>query len=192
MDQMKQHVEPGDLVSAVNAFKGSVETQLDRDAKEIAILRERLNLITRAALNRIDGDSQPNDTHWSEIIGIAEGDPNWLRHAKINYDVDHADLVQRCRRLLGHIIDGVGVGSSEDQIAHFMADALEEELLPEMVLAENGRTFRRSQAASVLRERVAKVAEDFLALRAAAAADGVAPSLAGMTDRLMDALLDAK
>lgn len=50
-----------------------------------ALLTERLRLITRAALEHIDGDRQPDDTNWSEIVGIAEGDPNWLQHARANY-----------------------------------------------------------------------------------------------------------
>lgn len=47
-------------------------------------LAERLALIVRVALDRIDGDS-PQDTAWSEIIGIAQGDPHWLQHARTNH-----------------------------------------------------------------------------------------------------------
>lgn len=48
-------------------------------------LRERLRLIACAAAEHTDGDSQPHDTHLAEIAGIAEGDPWWLQHARVNY-----------------------------------------------------------------------------------------------------------
>lgn len=108
-------------------------------------LRLRLNLIIRAALNHIDGDSQPHDTHWSEIIGIAEADPNWLQHAKANYDVQHARLVELSKGLLNTIIDQLSFTADEMVIARMMADQIEQALLPEMMLAEDGRTFRRAQ-----------------------------------------------
>ena len=69
----------------LDASLDSLGAAIDRSVAERDQLRERLELITRAALERIDGDSQPNDTHWSEIIGIAEGDPYWLQHARANY-----------------------------------------------------------------------------------------------------------
>lgn len=113
-------------------------------AARVKVLEERLRLIMRAALDRIDGDSQPNDTHWSEIVGIADGDPNWLQHARVNYALDHATLVTHCRRLFGYITDAVAL-NTPDQIAHMMADHLEEAVLPELVLGEDGRAFRHAQ-----------------------------------------------
>lgn len=121
-------------------------------ADRVAMLERRLHLITRAALERIDSDSQPNDTHWSEIIGIAEGDPNWLHHAKVNYEVDHLRLVSLATKLLHTCLietdEDLRSPASLARVAGAMADQIEQEILPELMLAEDGRTFLRGQGES--------------------------------------------
>lgn len=132
----------------LDASLQSLGEAIDQRMEELDQLRERLQLIIRAALNHLDGESQPHDTHLSEIIGIAKGDPNWLHHAKVNYDVKHQQLVDLCGRLLetsesyfdyeaGHF-DPLGA-------QHAMADIIEQEIIPEMFLAEDGRVFLRGQ-----------------------------------------------
>lgn len=123
-------------------------TAVDLTAR-VQALEDRLRLITRAALERIDGDSS-QDTHWSEIIGIANGDPRWLQHAKANYEVDHAQLVRHARRLVESLVDSLPDEGPIDDAwrqheAACIADSLEQEILPEMFLAEDGRVFLRGQ-----------------------------------------------
>ena len=127
----------------LNAAMESLSQSIDRSNAEKDRLRERLRLITAAALNHVDGDSQPNDTHWSEIVGIAEGDPNWLQHAKANYEVKHAELVRFATTIVEHVINEFSQYSVADtpRVAAEVADRIEQELLPAMVLAEDGRTF---------------------------------------------------
>lgn len=143
------------LLNHVDGIRALAQLMTDR----LATLERRLHFITRAALNHIDGDSQPSDTHWSEIVGLAEGDPNWLRHAQANYDLQHARLVELSKRLIEtaveHVEDeGLAPGfvrspQAMQRLAAVVADQIEQDLLPEMVLAENGRTFRElSDAAS--------------------------------------------
>lgn len=135
------------------------EDEQKANAKLIArapSMAERLQLIEQAALNRIDGDSQPNDTQWGEIVGIACGDPNWLQHAKANYPAEHAKLVTICLSLLESITDQFERGDSDQSIAACMADQIEQELLPAMVIGEDGRTFLRSQGQPYPREEAAK------------------------------------
>lgn len=117
---------------------------------QIAKLADRLHLITHAALTRIDGDSQPHDTHWSEIVGLANGDPNWLRSARLTYEQDHASLVALARHLVESLIDSLPEEGPIDEAwkareAESIADSLEQEILPAMELAEDGRTFLRGQ-----------------------------------------------
>jgi hypothetical protein len=71
--------------SSLERALAELDCSIVRSLAEKDELRERLRLVIRAASEHIDGDSQPSDTHWSEIIGIAEGDPNWVQHAKANY-----------------------------------------------------------------------------------------------------------
>lgn len=115
----------------------------------ITVLEGRLRLITRAALERIDGDSQPHDTHLAEIIGIAEGDPHWLHHAKVNYEVDHLRLVSLATKLLHTCLietdEDLRSPASLARVSAAMADQIEQEILPEMMLAEDGRVFLRGQ-----------------------------------------------
>lgn len=142
--------------------------EAEANAKLIArapSMAERLHLITRAALDRIDGDSQ-SDTHWAEIVGIAEGDPNWLQHAKANYEKTHAEIVRFSMKLIEHVIENLDgeetmtvtlVPTARMQhIAEYMADLIEQDLLPVQFLAEDGRTFLRSQGKPYPREEAAK------------------------------------
>ena len=112
------------------------------------VLDDRLRLITRAALDRIDGDS-PHDQILSEIVGIAEGDPHWLQHARANYDLKYARLVTLATKLVEHVVDEFTRHSLADtpRVAHELADIIEQEILPEMVLGENGRTINPYRSA---------------------------------------------
>lgn len=139
------------------------EDEQKANAKLIArapSMAERLRLIERAALDRIDGDSQPNDTHWGEIIGIACGDPNWLQHAKANYPVKHQQLVKLSAELIErilHELDGeLATPAQIVRTAEIVADLIEQDVLPEMFLAEDGRTFLRSQGQPYPREESQK------------------------------------
>lgn len=133
----------------LDASLASLGEAIDRSNAEKDRLRERLHLITRAALERIDGDSRPHDTHWSEIIGIAEGDPNWLHCAKVNYEINHLRLVSLATKLLHTCLietdEDLRSPASLARVSAAMADQIEQEILPEMFLAEDGRTFLRGQ-----------------------------------------------
>jgi hypothetical protein len=132
----------------LDASLKSLGEAIDRRMEELDELRDRLHLIAMAALNRIDGDTHA-DTYWSEIVGIAKGDPNWLRHARINYEVKHARLVQLSARLLQTCLietdEDLRSPDSIQRVAVAIADQIEQELLPEMQIGEDGRTFLRGQ-----------------------------------------------
>lgn len=114
-----------------------------RDAT-IEKLAHRLHLIMRAALDRIDGDS-PSDTQWSEIVGIADGDPNWLQHARINYAANHFKLVTLARSLFETFLESEDSPKGHELVVQQIADQIEQEVLPELMLGEDGRTFLQSQ-----------------------------------------------
>lgn len=135
----------------IEASLHSLSEALDRSKAENDRLRERLDLIVKAELNHIDGDFQ-HDGHHAEIVGIAIANPDWLKHAKETYDMKHAELVQFGREMFERINDQIGFGSTAEHIAHVIADVIEERILPAMVLAEDGRTFLRSQGKPYPRE----------------------------------------
>lgn len=116
----------------------------NRDAL-VEKLLDRLRLITRAALDHTDGDSQPHDTHFAEIVGIAEGDPDWLRHARVNYETKHARLVELSKSLYLTALESEDSAKGATLAIEQIADQIEQELLPEMMLGEDGRTFLKSQ-----------------------------------------------
>lgn len=120
---------------------------IDRSNAEKDQLRERLRLIERIALNHIGGDSA-SDQALGEIVGVAEGDPNWLRHAKINYEMDRAKLVRAARTMVEDFIEhfpeeGIPEEAAKQYAAEALADQIEQELLPMLFMAEDGRTFLR-------------------------------------------------